>query len=324
MGLDVSCPNCRSTFKVSEQHIGKQAKCPKCGGSFKIGSQPTEMTPPPLCSSVTPNPPVRSSPPPKSSQSQIATPQAESSTPSVASASTKERGSMLGSRRSVVVISALVASAFVVGYFAGREHVKYELRSAFAGAAEEFNKGLEEAFNFDALPEDSDSVSPGLAYADLTDEADNEQELVVAMGEKYATGNFALAVVDAKIDRPEVKDMFDDEGVARNPALKLTLRVWNTDERKILRFRENMFDTRFHLHDDVDNVIRGVNYGASSSPVGALSSRNDILPGQEATHVEVFSVPPPKTKHLILTVDLSVFGGHGEVNYMIPANRFMN
>jgi hypothetical protein len=36
--------------------------------------------------------------------------------------------------------------------------------------------------------------------------------------------------------------------------------------------------------------------------------------------VEFFSVPPPKTQFLILTIDLACLGGEGEVEFKIAAN----
>jgi len=46
-----------------------------------------------------------------------------------------------GDQRQLVLIGAVVAS-LVVGYVAGREHVKYELRSAMSDAVEGFKRGL--------------------------------------------------------------------------------------------------------------------------------------------------------------------------------------
>jgi len=43
-----------------------------------------------------------------------------------------------------IVVALLVGLS--LGYFAGREHLKYEIRSTFSSAAEEFSSGLSEAF----------------------------------------------------------------------------------------------------------------------------------------------------------------------------------
>lgn len=41
---------------------------------------------------------------------------------------------------------AVAVVSLAIGYFAGREHLKYEMRSAFSTAAEELKQGLSKAF----------------------------------------------------------------------------------------------------------------------------------------------------------------------------------
>ena len=66
-----------------------------------------------------------------------------------------------------------------------------------------------------------------------------------------------------------------------------------------------MFQTgHFQLRDDVDNEIRGVSYLIGSKIVGALTILDDILPSEEATHLEVFSVPPPKSPLITFSLPL--------------------
>ena len=43
-----------------------------------------------------------------------------------------------------------------------------------------------------------------------------------------------------------------------------------------------------------------------------------LKPESSLTHIEVFDKPLPKTEWLILTVDLEVFGGDGELEVEIP------
>ena len=47
-------------------------------------------------------------------------------------------------RSAGTVVAVLLG--LVVGYFAGRENVKYEMRAALKSAAEEFSEGLSNAF----------------------------------------------------------------------------------------------------------------------------------------------------------------------------------
>jgi hypothetical protein len=73
------------------------------------------------------------------------------------------------------------------------------------------------------------------------------------------------------------------------------------------------------MKDDVDNQIRGVSY-RSADVVNALDSGEEIQPGEQKNHLEVFSVPPPKTEYLLLTIDLDAFGKEGLVKFTIPRN----
>ena len=127
---------------------------------------------------------------------------------------------------------------------------------------------------------------------------------------------------DARIEAPVLKDIMGKDAKGKDPVLILSFDFWNTDDRRILRFKEDnpFLGSHFKLRDDVDNVIRGVSYGIGSKPKGALTSSDDIEPGKSASHIEFFSVPPPKTQFLILTIDLECLGGEGEVEFKIPAN----
>ena len=86
-------------------------------------------------------------------------------------------------------------------------------------------------------------------------------------------------------------------------------------------FDKVVFSGHFLLKDDVDNVIRGVSYGFGNTLVGALTGTEDISLGQQSTHILVFSVPPKKTKHLILLVKLESFGGEGIAKFKIPVEQ---
>ncbi len=53
-------------------------------------------------------------------------------------------GKIVMNRSAGIVVAVLLG--LVVGYFAGREHVKYEMRTALSSAAEQFAQGLSNAF----------------------------------------------------------------------------------------------------------------------------------------------------------------------------------
>ena len=146
---------------------------------------------------------------------------------------------------------------------------------------------------------------------------------LVGFGIPFVAPEFEISITEAPIDRPEVKALFGDTGRAKNPGLILVFRVKNTHDRKILRCRkENMFMAgHFQMRDDVDIVICGMNYGTGSKPVGALTGSEGVLPAKQVIRLELFSVPPPKTKQLILTMDLADFGGEGKTQFKIPVTN---
>ena len=144
------------------------------------------------------------------------------------------------------------------------------------------------------------------------------------IGALHKAEGFSLALVESRIAPVELEASFGDGTYETDDKyIHFTFRVTNTDDRKILNYRKgNSFGPGyFSLSDDVGNRIRGVSFGISDDPIGTLSVIDDIQPGESRTHLEVFTIPPPKTEHLILTVSLKSFGGDGRIKYKIPADR---
>lgn len=312
MKAPVACPNCESSFSISRANEGKRAKCPKCEQPFVISFVPKERAEPafPDFASETP-PPVPPAIADSVSQPSVVQPQIQTIA--------KPRGDSrrgLSAKRSftlpqwaVITIPALMT--LVLGYFIGREHLKYQLKSAFTDVAEAFSKGL-----------GGDTDRPVASNATAAAEPAAEPLPQLMIGKTYQSDGFAITLTSAKVAISKVKDMMGEIGTGKNPDLALSFTFANTDDRRILRFRKgNQFMAgHFRLRDDVDNVIRGINYGITSKPVGSLTGSEDIAPGSSANHLELFSVPPPKTEYLILTVNLTCLGGDGEIEYKIPAS----
>ena len=139
------------------------------------------------------------------------------------------------------------------------------------------------------------------------------------VGQPYDGGHFTLTLVSARIDKPRLRDLFDMSQVGADPELILTFGVTNTHARRILRYEEpNPFlGGHFSMTDDATNTIRTIDYGLGTTVVGALDGDVDIMPGQQAQHVEVFSVPPPLTRSLVLRLKNSAFGGSGVARFVI-------
>ncbi|MEO2017199.1 MAG: hypothetical protein ABGZ53_22820 [Fuerstiella sp.] len=151
-----------------------------------------------------------------------------------------------------------------------------------------------------------------------------EQRSVFDLREAHVTEQFSVALVDISVDRPSFKDSFGgDDRQSDKSYLLCDFQVINVHDRKLLNIRgESMFGSHCTIEDDVENTIRGVNFGVLSNPIGVVKSTDDIEPGDFRTHLMVFVVPPPKTEYLILTLDLkSMLGGEGEMKIKVTADQ---
>jgi len=303
MKAPVACPNCDSSFSVSRDKEGKRAKCLKCEQPFVIAFRDETPAADDLSAFATSTPP-----PIPTTPIQTPTPQ-QFVTTQTTEVSRPPAKKTIALPQWVIIAMPAIAT-LILGYFLGREHIKYQMRSALSDVASAFSEGFKGA---------SDSESTFSTFDSAETPAEPLPQLPI--GQTYKGDGFAITLTNAKIEKPKVKDMMGDIGMAKNPDVVLSFTFANTDDRKILRFRKgNQFMAgHFRLRDDVDNVIRGINYGMGSEPVGALTGSEDISPGKSATHVELFSVPPPKTEFLILTVNTACVGGDGEIEFKIPA-----
>ena len=273
-----TCTHCSAGFMVPGTVEGKTAKCPKCSKSFTIAFEHSApLTPPTPCPSPSLSPPA----------------------PTL-------------SKRISVPMWALVAGpslvSLAVGYFAGREHLKYQMRSAVADVGRAFVQGIK------------DSLPPGLQETVDREEEKPRPPPRVAIGTPYNSGRFSVEVRAASILHPEVKGLTGDKSPSEDPLLVIELLFTSKDDRKVVTFRDDrvMGGSVFRLKDDVGNVVRPVTFGFTSKVVGAMDKFAALKPEESLTHLQVFDVPLPKTKSLVLNVDLYCFEGDGEVEVEIP------
>ncbi len=281
MSITFKCPSCSKLLKAKKEHIGRQAKCPKHGASLTAAVEP---------------PPIQ----PITSRAEEIAPQIDVHH-DVRLPSQRRRQSSF----SLTVFLAATIPSIALGYFIGREHLKYEMRSAMSKAVERMMEGVGEAFGND--PEKDEEF---------------REQTPAPMGVTIVDQEFSVGVSEARISRVELESKSTDtEGYSDDEYLILTLVVKNTHDRKILRFAENLFISHFRLYDDVNNQIRGINFGFMTKLTGAIDGNADILPGRVQRHVLVFNIPPPKTQYLILDVDKAAFYGEGRLKYQIPVDR---
>lgn len=303
-----ACPSCQARFVIPEGMVGKKAKCPKCGQPFiitKDESPPTQVRP--TSSQAIAAPP---GPPAAASLSPSPAP-----TPSIM---TSDRTSSTPPARTVtlpwwVVTFGAPALALVLGYFLGREHLKYQMRSALADIGKDMAEGMK-AIGRNAFP--------GMREGDSGDEpvAPKPQVPQIAMAETYDAGRFTVQVVAAKIGPTRLRDFRAETFDSDSAYLQVAVLFRNKDDRKSLRFSgEKGFNIpRFQMRDDVDNIVRPVGFGISTKVVGAIPDMEELNPEESLQHIQVFEVPLPKTKSLTLTIDLGCFDGEGELKVEIP------
>jgi hypothetical protein len=222
----------------------------------------------------------------------------------------------------LIAIPAVVA--LTAGYFIGREHLKYQIRSSLANVASNISKELKNGPSEVRRSGDSNATT-AVEKSTSNRIPTSEKTLQFAVGESVSQNGFTITLKSARVEIPELKDILGQAAKGKEPLLILSFDIANTDDRRILRFKEDnpFMASHFKMRDDVGNVIRGVTFGIGSKPNGALTSSDDIQPGAAASHVAFFSVPPPKTQFLILSVDLACLGGEGEVEFKIPADAIV-
>ena len=201
--------------------------------------------------------------------------------------------------------------SLALGYFIGREHLKYQMLSAFKEVGKEMSKGLNNIPMppFPSLPNPVPDAP--LAPVPATPK--------ISIGETYDAGNFTVQVAGARVGAVRLRDFRDSSFDSDSPYLEIALLFHNKDDRKSFGFRGTQpFGTpRFRIRDDVDNIVRPVGFGMIKV-VGAIENAGNLKPEESLQHLEVFEVPLPKTQKLTLTIDLACFDGEGELQVDIP------
>ena len=314
MPILVACESCHTQFSAPDSMSGKRGKCPKCGSALSIGQATRQNAlPPSLASPSIPAPRATPNPlSPQPSAQQKKDPLARSFTIKISIANVL-----------MVVVSLLI------GYFIGREHVRAQLQrnpqdtaSSNLQSAVAAEPTKPQAQRTETQPVEAPETAGPVAAAP-TESASTESPQFVDFEQSFVGKGFEVSVAEAKIERPSVTDILGDKVRTNFKALTIKLKVTNTNDRKILQYRGgNLFSAgHFSLHDDVDNEIRDVSSVAASLPFGDLTSSEDIAPGATMTHVEIFSLPPPKTKFLVLTMNLEALGADGSAKFNIPVER---
>ncbi len=173
---------------------------------------------------------------------------------------------------------------------------------------------------------DVSSIHLNISLADFEKREKNsgaDIKEAIAFGETGKSKNVAIRIVNAKVGKTNAKTITNPMAQSELDNLNLEIAIKNTSERKIVRFTDQsgFFSNKMLMRDDVENIIQRIHFGIGVDVIGALTKDDEILPGKEVVHVEVFKVPPPKTEWLMLSIDLSAFGDSGVMHFKIPAEK---
>jgi hypothetical protein len=214
----------------------------------------------------------------------------------------------------IATVAALCSAAsLVLGYFAGREHLRYQIRTSFEDAGKKFAKDLKEglgkAFAGEATVEDVKKPEP---VAKLK------------LGQTHDTPQSSLTVTSARMEHPLLKGGFRNTTMKHNEeCLVVAITIRNKDSRKQLKltYGHQFTGKVFTMHDDVGNEVDTMFFSSPGSDfeiVGSHPAYKDVDPEQAIEHFVAFQSPLPKTKSLSLLIDKKLTGQDAVVQYDIP------
>lgn len=125
------------------------------------------------------------------------------------------------------------------------------------------------------------------------------------------------SIANVKVHRPILNEIAWSE----NKFVVVNLEIQNLDDRRILRMSRAFGRQPFGMVDDVQNVIRPINFGVTAQPIGQITADDDIAPESTVKTIAVFQIPPPKTEYLLVAVDMTLFGGKGRLFLKLPPDK---
>jgi hypothetical protein len=203
--------------------------------------------------------------------------------------------------------------SLVVGYFAGREHLRYQIRSSFQNAGkrfvEEIKEGMGQALGNAINPVEKEPPKP---------------KAQLKIGQPIDSAESSFVVTSARMEFPVLKGGIRGTASKHDEeCLVVGLTIRNKDSRKQLKvsygqpFGKNVFT----MQDDVGNDVDTMFFSSPSTDytiAGSHPQYKEIDPEQSVEHFVAFKRPLPKTKSLTLLIDMDLIGQDGIVQYDIP------
>lgn len=201
-------------------------------------------------------------------------------------------------------IILIVLVSFAGGFFAGREHLKHELKASISAVGSAINESLKETFsvNDPVITKNASAPNSGSIVKNLK------------LGEMFSTSTFNFQLEKVSIDFITVNS-FVGPKKSDEKFLLLTFNLVNPDPRKILEYFEH--DDTFCLSDDVGNKIDPKHFNMTDS-VDGVTRYEKINPEQKLKFIKVFKLPLPKTESLTLAVDFKNLKSEEKLNIAVP------
>lgn len=143
----VECPHCRKKIQAPEKYRGKKIKCPGCKGPLLV-PQLDDVSAAELSPAVPPSfdpQEVLSASPPVSERHELPFESASVEVERIEDAPLAPKNTSLGSSVDWKPVAAAAFVCLILGYFAGREHLKWEMKQAFSGVGKALASPFEES-----------------------------------------------------------------------------------------------------------------------------------------------------------------------------------
>lgn len=280
--MSIQCPECNAKLKATAEHAGRTLKCPRCGEPVTVPrdlavSRELAKEPPPL------------------------KPTDEGTSPV---------SEFLRRQVTMKATAIAVAVALVLGFFAGREEMKAEMRAAIVEA-------------FSPSPDaagDGAGSGGGRPKPNPVKPAPEPEPLTIGTG--HATDRAAITLVSAKVDFAQVPNSISGEARTTDEKLLiLRFQIENRDARRelpVIDSRSSFRGGKVAVFDDVGNEVDETFHDEA---FGSLPGGYEMKPSTASPYIGLFEVPLPKTKHIEVRVNLAMIKGDGSIVWKVPADQ---
>lgn len=228
-----------------------------------------------------------------------------------------------------------------IGYFLGREHIKYEVRQTMRAAADEMRESLAGAFEGtreedpvmatasvsprSQEPSPPPTPTPAVEQAQPAPEPNAEPTVDWVLAETpVKLGDVEVRVASATVGKVALTEFGEEGKKSVDTFLSITLDIKNLSETKKLNYKTWGAGAMFSgpnasLNDNFENHYKAVTFGVTKEISGSVSN-SSVYPGKSITDIIVFEEPIEKAEYLNLELSADQIGGEGVFRIRIPTS----